>query len=99
MSNSPPSNADYTAALVQIAQVQGQLQSIVTMLQNNHTATHQRIDDLATSIDNRFNGVEDRLGRVEQNERGTALRAAVAGAVSGLTSSALVSAALTLLKR
>lgn len=71
------------AALVQLAEVKGQLTMIVQLIQTNHGATHQRIDDLRKTVESRFAGVENRLETIEQNERGTAIRAAGSGAFSG----------------
>lgn len=83
-----------TAALVQLAEVRGQLTMIAQLIQNNHGATHQRIDDLRKTVETRFAGVEDRLETIEQNERGTAIRAAGSGAFSG----AIVAGAIELMK-
>ena len=87
------------AALMQMAEVKGQLQTITAMIQHNHEATHQRIDDLRHTVENRFKGVDDRIGALERNERDTALRTAGVGALSGLMGSAFLQALLALLKR
>lgn len=82
------------AALVQLAEVKGQLSMIAQLIQTNHGATHQRIDDLRQTVENRFSGVETRLETIEQNERGTAIRAAGSGAFSG----AIVAGAIEVMK-
>lgn len=83
-----------TAALVQLAEVRGQLTMIAQLIQANHGATHQRIDDLRKTVETRFTGVEERLETIEQNERNTAIRAAGSGAFSG----AIVAGAIELMK-
>ncbi len=80
-------------ALQQLAEVKGQLTNITLLIQNSQASTHQRIDDLRGSMETRFDGVEERLGRVEENERKTAMRAAGSGAVMG----ALVAGAIEVL--
>lgn len=83
-----------TAMLTELAEVKGQLALITQLIQTNHDATHQRINDLRHSVDGRFDGVDSRLTRLEVNERGTAIRTAAVGAVSG----AMVSAGIQLIK-
>lgn len=70
------------AALAQLSEVKGQLTSLMTMISLNHNNTNQRIDDLRHSIEHRFNGVETRVGKLETNERSTAIR------VTGIAASA-----------
>lgn len=86
------------AALVELAEVKGQLKLIVTMLQQQHSATNQRIDDMRSSMENRFEGVEDRLGTLETNERSTALRTAGISAISAAAVSAMVAAGAQLMR-
>jgi hypothetical protein len=76
------------AVLVELAEVKGQLKILLQLTQQNHEATHQRINDFRHAVEGRIDGVEERItgleGRVktvEQNERGTALRSAGASAV------------------
>ena len=92
--NQPQNNEIGTAALVQLAEVRGQLTMIAQLIQANHGATHQRIDDLRKTVETRFTGVEERLETIEQNERNTAIRAAGSGAFSG----AIVAGAIELMK-
>lgn len=103
MTNPTPSNdsgaAAAAASLVAISEVKGQLAAIMLLIQSGQDATNRRIDDMASAMDTRFTGIEGRLGTLEANERDTARRTAVAGAISGLMSGALVSGALALLKR
>lgn len=87
------------AALVQLAEVKGQLQTITAMIQHNHEATHQRIDDLRHTVETRFKGVDERIGALERNERDTALRTAGVGAFTGVIGGVLVQAGLALIKR
>lgn len=83
-----------TTLLVEMGQVKGQLTAMTALLQQNHTATQTRIEDLSKSVGVRFDGLEKRLATLEENERGTAIRAAGTGALAG----AIVAAALTALK-
>ena len=83
-----------TTMLVEMGQVKGQLTAITELIRQNHTATQTRIEDLSKSVGVRFDGIEKRLGTLEANERGTAMRAAGTGALAG----AVVAAALAAMK-
>lgn len=96
---------DNIAVLTQLAQVQGQLTALAALIQHNHTATNQRIDDKFAAMDQRIEdtqnalntglqSMEKRLGVLEDRERTTAIRTA---GVSVLTS-ALVAGAIAALK-
>ena len=78
----------------QIGEVQGQLKLMTQMIQQNHESTHQRINDFRHAVEGRLTSVEARVGVIEKNERGTALRGASGGALSG----AIVGAAIEGLK-
>lgn len=80
--------------LVQFAEVKGQLSAVLQLMQHNHDSTHQRINDFRTAVEGRIAGVEARLEKVEDNERGTAIRAASGGALSA----AVVTGAIEALK-
>ena len=79
---SAPDNIN-TSALVELGTIKGQLNTMMTMLQQNHADTNRRIDDLRHAQETRTAGVESRVATLEKNERGTAIKAGVAGAVSG----------------
>lgn len=90
-----PENTDINlAALQQLAQVQGQLVTITQMIHQHHSATDKRIDDFRHAAETRFSGIEDRIGVLEANERGTAMRTAGFGALAG----AIVSAGIALMR-
>lgn len=83
--------------LQQVGEVQGQLKLITQMIQQNHESTHQRINDFRHAIEGRIDGVEaridsveDRIDTVVKNERGTALRVAGIGSMSGAIAAAAV---------
>lgn len=99
MTSSTDQSSINTAALVELAEVKGQLGVIVRMIQHNHDSTHLRIEDLRHTVESRFKGVDERIGALERNERDTALRTAGVGALSGVIGSSLVQALLVLLKR
>lgn len=99
MSNTP--DPDTLRAL---GQVQGQLTGIENLIRESSAGTNRRIDDLKDSVDARFDDHDKRIGqiekihgeritRLEDNERGTAIKAAAigasAGAVSGIVSQIL----------
>jgi hypothetical protein len=88
-------------ALVELAALRGQLDSVLTLMQHNHQDIHRRIDDMRVSVDHRFDALDSRFGRldervntVEGNERSTALRTAVYGGGAA----ALVTAAIEAMK-
>lgn len=87
-------DTDNKALLVELGQVKGQLTAMTNMIQQNHQMTQTRIEDLSKSVGARFDGIEKRLGTLEQNERKTAINAAVSGATSG----AIVAGAIALLR-
>jgi hypothetical protein len=82
------------AVLIAMGKLEGQLANMTALMQSNHVATQTRIEDLSKSVGVRFDGIEKRLATLEQNERGTALRAAGTGALSG----AIVAAGIAAMK-
>ncbi len=74
---SPPEikNPD-ASVLLQLGQVQGQLLGLTQMIQSQHDSTGKRIDDFQHAMENRLSNVEDRVAKVEGNERSTAVKAA-----------------------
>jgi hypothetical protein len=82
------------AVLLALGKLEGQLAAMTTLMQQNHSATQTRFEDLSKSFGARFDGIEKRLATLEQNERGTAMRAAGTGAVSG----AIVAAGIAAMK-
>lgn len=84
-----------SAVLIQLAQIKGQVDLLMQMIAANHTATHQRIDDLRHTIGQRFEGVEGRVKVLEGNERSTAIR--VSSIAAG--SSAVVAAGIEIARR
>jgi sugar (pentulose or hexulose) kinase len=78
--------------LVQLAQVKGQLTAMTQLMQQNHDSTHQRINDFRHAVEGRIAGVEARLDKVENNERGTAIKAAGGGALSAAIVTATIKA-------
>lgn len=92
MSGTDDTNAANAALMVQMAEVKGQLTVMTQLMQQNHDSTHQRINDFRHSVEGRLTGVEARVGVIEKNERGTALRGASGGAISGAVVLAAVEA-------
>lgn len=84
--------------LAQLSEVKGQLAVIMATITANNDAQNRRIDDLRHTVDTRMGNVETRLSTLEKNERGTAMRAAVASALSGSLAGAVVSAGLAVIK-
>ena len=82
------------AVLIAMGKLEGQLAAMTTLMQQNHLSTQTRIEDLSKSVGVRFDGIENRLATLEQNERGTAMRAAGSGALSG----AIVAAGIAAMK-
>lgn len=81
-----------TTVLFELGQVKGQLTAITDLIRQNHAATQTRIEDLSKSVGVRFDGIEKRLATLEQNERGTAMRSASAGALAGAVVAAGIAA-------
>lgn len=88
-------NADINLQVMQqLGEVQGQLANITLLIQNSHSQTNKRIDDLNVAVTARLDNMDERLQRVEANERSTAIKAGAVGAVT----SAVVTGAIQLLK-
>jgi hypothetical protein len=87
-------NSVATTVLVELGSVKAQLTAMTLMLTQNHAATQTRIEDMSKAVGQRFDGIEVRLARLEENERGTAIRAAGTGALAG----AIVAAGLAAIK-
>lgn len=79
----PVRTCDPTSMLTAMAEVRGQLNTIMALLHSQHEATGRRIDDMRANIDTRLQGIDNRLSVVEGHERGTAIRTAGIGATSG----------------
>lgn len=78
-----------------------QHESTQQLLNHHHNATNQRIDDLRQAVaiqhagtEKRIDGLSGRVTTLENNERGTAIKAGGVAAVSG----GVVAALLTLVK-
>ena len=79
--NDPDRRSD--AVLIAVGKLEGQITAMTALMQQHHIATQTRIEDLSKSVGVRFDGIERRLATLEQNERGTAIRAAGTGALAG----------------
>ena len=95
MGEHPVSNSDL---LLQMGKLEGQVGQILHMMQANHTAINQRMDDMRSAFNARMDAYTDRLEKIEARERGTAIKAAVSGSISGMTASIITAAAVTMLK-
>lgn len=85
--------------VMQLGEVQGTLKMMTQMIQQNQISTNQRIDDFRGATEGRLEGVDARISTIDEqiktivkNERGTALRAASSGAMSGALVAATVEA-------
>ncbi|MES1977519.1 MAG: hypothetical protein V4451_05750 [Pseudomonadota bacterium] len=81
-----------TAMLVELAEVKGQLKLMTQLMQQNHEATHQRINDFRHAVEGRVSHVESRMATLEANERTTALKGAGSGALAGAIAGAAIEA-------
>lgn len=84
---------------VVMGMLQTQHESTQLLLNNHHAATNQRIDDLRLAMGNqhlatekRIDGLSSRVGKLEDNERTTALKTAGISAVAGAGMAALIAA-------
>lgn len=98
MSDTPPKDphASVSNAVI-LGEVLGQLKGIQVAIQASRDDTNRRIDDLRISIDGRFqahdtrlNGHEERIGKLEDKERSTAIRSSASGAATGLLVTGLI---------
>lgn len=78
--------------LVELAEVKGQLKLMMQLMQQNHEATHQRINDFRHAVEGRVATVENRMTTLETNERATALKGAGSGAIAGAITGAAIEA-------
>lgn len=68
-----------------LGEVKGQLNGIAELLRESAKATNRRLDDLKESVDGRFKDHAERIHRLENNERDTAIKTGAIGVVTGLT--------------
>lgn len=80
------------SVLVELAEVKGQLKLMIQLMQQNHEATHQRINDFRHAVEGRVANVETRMSTLETNERTTALKGAGSGALAGAITGAAIEA-------
>ena len=85
------SNSDL---LLQLGKLEGQVGQILQLMQANHTATNQRLDDKRAAFNARMDGHDTRLERIESRERSTAIKAAASGALSGMVTSMIAAQAI-----
>lgn len=74
---------DPTIMLTAMAEVRGQLSTIMALLASQHESTQSRINDMQVHLGHRLNAIDNRLSTVEGHERGTAIRTAGIGAGAG----------------
>lgn len=89
MNNQQVSNSDL---LLQLGKLEGQVGQVLQLMQANHTATNQRLDDMRAAFNARMDGHDSRIEKIEHRERGTAIRSAASGALSGAVTSAITAA-------
>lgn len=80
---SPPAQRDPNHTLMlELAEVKGMLKTMQVAQQQNHEATHQRINDFRHAVEGRIGSLEGRVGTLEKNERSTAIKSAGASAIT-----------------
>ena len=72
-----------------LGEVKGKLDGLADLIKDNSRSTNQRLDDLKKSVDDRFADHGQRISRLENNERSTAIQTASIGVLSGLAGTAL----------
>jgi len=90
----PAASPNDQAALLLLGEVRAQLSAIQQMMQHNAEATNRRIDDMTKAIGQRMDDHGNRISRLEDNERGTAIKASSIGALAGSGAALLVQAAI-----
>jgi hypothetical protein len=96
-------NDEVRQALSQMGEIKGQLTMMMAMMQQHHADTgrrieqshadtNRRIDDLHRAQEARIGGIEGRVVTLEKNERGTAIKAGIAGATTGMITAAAIAA-------
>lgn len=93
-----PDTVTNSDILLHLGKIEGQVGQLMNMMQSNQTAINQRLDDMRTAMSVRIESNEKRIDKLEQNERGTAIKAGVAGTVSGTISAAMISAAVAAMR-
>jgi hypothetical protein len=69
-----------------LGEVKGQLTGIAELIRESNASVNRRLDDLKHSVDARFNDHGQRITKLEENERSTAIKAAAIGATAGAAS-------------
>ena len=87
----PDSNSEI---LMHLGRIEGQVSQPMALMASGQTAVNQRLDDMNKAIDRQLSNHESRIEKLEDRERGTAIKASVAGTVSA----AIVSGAIAMMK-
>lgn len=72
-----------------LAAVASELKGMSELLKQHMASSDQRMDDIKSSIDTQLHSQGERITRLENNERATAIRSAAVGAVGGGITAAL----------
>lgn len=82
-----------------LAAVASELKGMSELLKQHMASSDQRMDDIKASIDTQLSIHGERITRLENNERATAIRSAAVGAVGGGVTAALAEVVRALLHR
>lgn len=81
--------------LLHLGRIEGQVSQLMSLMASGQSATNQRLDDMHKSIDRQLHNHEQRIGKLEDRERSTAIKASIAGTVSA----AIVSASIAFMRK
>lgn len=84
-----PTNVDI---MVHLARIEEQNKQLTQLMINNHAAINQRLDDMKANTNTRLDSLDKRLVSLEDKERGTAIKSAGTGAISGAIAAAAMAA-------
>lgn len=90
-----PDKSSNNDILLHLGRIEGQVSQLMSLMASGQAATNQRLDDMSKSIDRQLSNHEQRLGKLEDRERSTAIKASVAGTISA----AIVSASIAFMRR
>jgi len=82
-----------------LAAVASELKGMSELLKQHMTSSDQRMDDIKASINTQLKTHGERITRLENNERATAIRSAAVGAVGGGITAALAEVVRVVLHR
>lgn len=76
--------------LAALGQIQGELKGLRDLMSSSNSSLHQRINDIHTSNEARFQNVEKRVEKLETDHKTLLIRTAAGGGIAGTVAAVLM---------